>query len=55
MGYHKENYQNIIRYTKKITRVNPYSKKDVLGLKSEIETANPLTEREWLLEQIDSL
>lgn len=55
MGYHKENYQNIIRYTKKITRVNPYSKKDVVGLKSEIETANPLTEREWLLEQIDSL
>jgi len=55
MGYHKENYQNIIRYTKKITRVNPYSKKDVIGLKSEIETANPLTEREWLLEQIDNL
>jgi len=54
MGYHKENYQNIIRYTKKIARVNPYSKKDVKNLQDEIQIAHPLTEREWLLEQINN-
>lgn len=55
MGYHKENYQNIIRYTKKIARVNPYSKKDVQHLQEEIQSANPLTEREWLLEQLQNM
>ncbi len=55
MGYHKENYQNIIKYTKKIARVNPYSKKDVIRLKEDIQVAHPLTEREWLLEQLESM
>lgn len=55
MGYHKENYQNIIRYTRKMSRINPFSKKEVSSLRDEIKSANPLTEREWLLEQLDNI
>lgn len=55
MGYHKENYQNIIRYTKKMSRINPFSRKEVSSLRDEIKSANPLTEREWLLEQLEEM
>jgi hypothetical protein len=55
MGYHKSNYKNIIRYTKKLLRVAPYSKDQQEKLKAEIAEANPLTERKWLLEQVDRL
>ena len=52
VGYHKENYQNIIKYTKKLVRINPFSKKDKEKLKTDIEKVSPLTERTWLLEQL---
>jgi len=52
VGYHKENYQNIIKHTKKLVRVNPFSKKDKEKLKIAIEGASPLTERTWLLDQL---
>ena len=52
IGYHKANYKNIISLTKKLLKVNPYSKKDIDKLKKEILDINPLTEREWLLEQL---
>lgn len=55
MGYHKENYQNIIRYTRKMSRINPFSKKEVSALRNEIKSANPLTEREWLLKQLENI
>lgn len=53
MGYHKSNYQNIIRYTKKLVRINPYDNGQRDKLRQEILSANPLTEREWLLEQLE--
>lgn len=55
LGYHKSNYKNIIRLTKKLLKVNPYSKKDKEKLKTEIEGVNPLTERSWLLEQLEKV
>jgi hypothetical protein len=55
LGYHKSNYKNIISLTKKLFKVNPYSQKDKDKLKKEIEEVNPLTEREWLLEQLKRL
>lgn len=51
MGYHKSNYKNIIRFTKKLLKVtgnNKYKEK----LVAEIEEANPLTEKAWLLKQL---
>jgi hypothetical protein len=55
IGYHKANYQNIVRYTKKLVRLNPFDKKQVADFREEIVQASPLTERNWLLEQVDRL
>ena len=55
MGYHKDNYKNIIQYTKKMLKVAHYDKEQIQKLKQEIETVNPLTERKWLLAQLDKL
>ncbi len=55
MGYHKDNYKNIIQYTKKMLKMAHYDKEQIQKLKKEIETTNPLTERKWLLAQLDKL
>ena len=57
MGYHKGNFQNVIYYTKKLVRTNPYKKEEVKVLKEEVNQAKPLAEgeRTWLLEQIEAL
>ncbi len=53
--YHKTNYKNIIRLTKKLVKTNPYSQKEKDKLRKDIEATNPLTERNWLLEQLDGI
>lgn len=55
MGYHKDNYKNIIQYTKKMLKMAHYDKEQIEKLKKEIEATNPLTERKWLLAQLDKL
>jgi len=55
IGYHKQIYSNLVKYARKLIRVNPYDKKEVLKLREEVKTANPLTERQWLLERLDTL
>ena len=55
IGYHKANYKNIIRLSKKMLKVNPYSQVQKTKLLKEIEEANPLTERKWLLKQMEKL
>jgi len=47
MSYHKENYLNLIRFTRAL--VEPYNSTQ---LTTSIQTTNPLTERNWLLAQI---
>lgn len=53
LGYHKSNYQNIIRFTKKLIRINPFDKKEKKKLREVITKTNPLTEKEWLLQQLN--
>ena len=57
MGYHKSNFINIIKLTKKLLKVNPYSKHQKAKVKLAIEQANPLTgeERKWFLKQLELL
>ncbi len=52
-AFHKVNSKNIIRLTKKLLRV--VSQKQRAKLKLEIETVNPLSEREWLLGQLEKI
>lgn len=55
IGYHKDNYQNIIALTRKLTNINPFEKDQLKRLREEVSATNPLTERRWLLEQIDDM
>jgi tetratricopeptide (TPR) repeat protein len=55
IGYHKANYKNIIRLTKKMLKINPYNQAQKTKLLKEIEEANPLAERKWLLKQLKQL
>ncbi|NRA50126.1 MAG: hypothetical protein HRU12_13410 [Phaeodactylibacter sp.] len=52
IGYHKENYNNLARYTKRLVSLNPYDKSSVRNLREEILQEAVLTERKWLLEQL---
>jgi hypothetical protein len=47
MSYHKENYLNLIKFTRALT--DSY---EVYALTAAIHSTNPLTERNWLLAQI---
>ncbi len=57
MGYHKSNFSNLIKFTKKLLKVSPYEKTQIERLRMDIQEANPMatTERNWLLEQLDRL
>jgi len=55
IGYHKAVFQNTLKYTKKLVRLNPYDKEKRMALRTEIETVSPLTERPWLLEQLNKM
>ncbi len=51
IGYHKTNYLNIIRYTKKLLSLNPFDKSEIQKLQQMLEAEPVLTEKEWLLQQ----
>jgi hypothetical protein len=55
LGYHKSNYQSIIHFTKKLLKLPPYASDQHAKLKKELTEASPLTERKWLLEQLDRI
>lgn len=55
VGYHKENYNNIVRFMQKLIRVNPFDKAAKRQLFVEIEQTKILTLKKWLLEQLEQL
>lgn len=52
---HKKNYWNMIYYTQKLMKVNPFNPKAKAKLKERMETEEVLLERKWLLEQLAKL
>ena len=52
LGYHRDNYLKLVRYTQKLLSINPFNKSEVRNLKQKIAGEPVLTEREWLLEQL---
>ena len=52
IGYHRENYLNMVRFVKKMIHNRLEDKKIVQQLIKEIEATNGLAEREWLLEKL---
>lgn len=55
IGYHKSNYTNLIQLTRKMTHINPFDEGQRAKLKTEIEEANPLTEKKWMLGQLERI
>lgn len=49
LGYHRENWTNIVKYTRKLMEVNPFDGTAIQSLKEEIKAEEILTEKEWLL------
>ena len=54
IGYHKNNYSNIIYFSNLMLSINPYDRRAIDQLKDKILQAEPLTEREWLIAQLDA-
>ncbi len=52
LGYHKTNYQNIIKYTQKLVALNPYDRTEKDKLETTIQAEAVLTEKKWLLGQL---
>jgi len=52
IGYHRTNYLNIIRFTKKLANSNLFDRERRKSLSAQIEAAEVLTEKEWLLAQL---
>lgn len=55
VAQHKVPFLNLIKYTKKLVRVNPFDKSAVKKLRKEVESAHPLIAKDWFLEQVDNL
>jgi len=55
LGYHRDSYSNLIKFTRKLMRVNPYDKDKKGKLREEIQQANPLIAKDWFLEQLEAL
>lgn len=53
LGYHRENWSNIVKYTRKLMELNPFDAEARKNLRSEIESAEILTEKEWLLGRLE--
>jgi hypothetical protein len=54
-GYHLENYTKIIHFTRVLMRLNPKDKAGIEKVRTEILETTTLSEREWLLTQVDAL
>ena len=55
IGYHRNIYKNIVRFARKMLRTNPNSKKEIEALRTEIQTTDPMTDREWFYKQLDKM
>lgn len=55
LGYHRQNYLGIVRYTRKLINVNPYDRKKVEKLREALQKEEFLTEKEWLLDKLEAL
>ncbi len=53
IGYHKDNYLNLIRFVKKMIRSNLTDQKTRAALIEEIKNTPAFSERSWLLKQLE--
>lgn len=52
IGYHREGYLNLIRFTKKLARAKQLTRARRKTIAAQIQQAKFVSEREWLLEKV---
>ncbi len=52
LGYHRENYLNLVKFTRKLLQLDVRNRKEREQLRKEIDATTALTERDWLLAQL---
>jgi hypothetical protein len=55
IGYHKENYKNLIRFTQKLLEVKPFDAKNKDALRRDITQTKSLAERTWLMNALSKI
>lgn len=50
IGYHQQHYLNMLRFFRKMIRLNPYDKEAVERFKMEVTNHSSVIEREWILD-----
>ena len=55
MGYHKENYTNLLKFTQKLLEIPPFDTEGKRLLRQEIKNRGAIAERSWLLDQLEGL
>ncbi|MFN0175849.1 MAG: hypothetical protein ACKVU0_14445 [Saprospiraceae bacterium] len=53
LGYHRDNYSAIVRFIRKLLIINPKSATEKIKLREEILAAPVLTEKDWLLGELE--
>lgn len=54
IGYHRTNYSNIVKFTRKLIRLNRFDQKAKDKLAEQIRTEKLLPDRDWLLRQVEA-
>jgi len=52
LGYHRKNYRNLIRFTNRLLNLNYLDKAQIASFRSEVQKAEILTEKDWLLSRV---
>jgi hypothetical protein len=55
IAYHKENYLNLIKFTKRLLFIDVQKKELFLQLETEIQETKALAEKKWLLAKLEEL
>lgn len=55
LAHQKNIHENMVNLTEKLLTTQPHEKKKLQELREEIENTNPLTEKPWLLAQLDKI
>lgn len=55
IGYHRENYLNLIKIMKKIRKTNLRDRAKVKKIKEQVQSIKSLAEKKWLLEKLEAL
>jgi hypothetical protein len=52
---HKQLFKNLLSQMKKLINLNPYSKTEIDKFEEGVRAANPLSDREWFLAQVEKM